>query len=624
MKILDPRFGLFVGDSDSCALERLKYGEKLPGKGFSPEDLSLILSPSGWRGVFASSEDDDSGEPAERMLWAALSMAGAAAEYFSAFSGKPTILVGCDARPTGPAICEIFLRVFLALGIPCEYLFITPAPEIMAAARNRRECGGFCYISASHNPIGHNGVKLGRQDGGVLPGIEAAPIIQRVKDILASPEELDRLRESADGADSRNLEALFQQVSDAQNRASRIYSAFSGSVVFDTYPDKKSALQESLKKMPLGVVGELNGSARGVSIDREFMEDLGLRVRLYNSRPGEILHAILPEGESLEPCSMLLQESWREDPAFLLGYVPDNDGDRGNIVYIDPDGGRGHILQAQEVFALTCLSELACARMFGKGGNTPQAVVVNGPSSLRINEIAESFGAKLFRAEVGEANVVSLARRLRNEGFTVRILGEGSNGGTITHPSAVRDPLNTIMALVKLLRLQDADGKTPGHLWFELRGDTPPVSGSLALSHILESLPKYQTTPTGEARAKYRVPAGSHNLLKSRYESVFTERWGARPDILNSLGISAYRFVNYEGTERREGPGNRSGEGRGGFSVEFLNDKGQAKAFVWMRGSGTEPVFRLMADVPGDREDTEVTLLEWHRGILDAAIESGA
>ena len=56
---------------------------------------------------------------------------------------------------------------------------------------------------------------------------------------------------------------------------------------------------------------------------------------------------------------------------------------------------------------------------------------------------------------MGEANVVNLARNLREQGYQVRILGEGSNGGTITNPAAVRDPLNTIFALLKLLSIKD-------------------------------------------------------------------------------------------------------------------------------------------------------------------------
>ncbi len=64
----------------------------------------------------------------------------------------------------------------------------------------------------------------------------------------------------------------------------------------------------------------------------------------------------------------------------------------------------------------------------------------------------------MFRAETGEANVVNLAEMLRSEGWVVSILGEGSNGGNITHPSKVRDPLSTLGAMIRLLRLPDEVG----------------------------------------------------------------------------------------------------------------------------------------------------------------------
>ena len=95
-----------------------------------------------------------------------------------------------------------------------------------------------------------------------------------------------------------------------------------------------------------------------------------------------------------------------------------------------------------------------------------------------------------------------------------------------------------------------------------------------------------------------------------------------RPKILSSLGISDYRFVNYEGTKRKDGPNTRSSEGRGGFAVELINSQKQALAFVWMRGSGTEQVFRLMADIPGENPEDEITLIEWHRTMLDTAIRT--
>ena len=42
----------------------------------------------------------------------------------------------------------------------------------------------------------------------------------------------------------------------------------------------------------------------------------------------------------------------------VLGYMPDCDGDRGNIVYWDKNQKKSVILKAQEVFSLSVLSEL--------------------------------------------------------------------------------------------------------------------------------------------------------------------------------------------------------------------------------------------------------------------------
>ena len=63
MKITDPRFGLFVGDADNSPLSIPLSAHTLPPEGFTPGDLSLILSASGWRGVFAHSDEDDTPHP---------------------------------------------------------------------------------------------------------------------------------------------------------------------------------------------------------------------------------------------------------------------------------------------------------------------------------------------------------------------------------------------------------------------------------------------------------------------------------------------------------------------------------------------------------------------------------
>ncbi len=593
--------------------------------GINPENLGLILSASGWRCVFATHDEATDFVPRPEIGAAALAMALAAGEFFvkeqtdSENSGT-CILLGCDARPTGPAIIDLFTRIFLSLGLKPAVTGVSAAPEIMSAAMDTHNYCGFCYISASHNPVGHNGVKLGRTDGGVLPGRDAGPLILRVQEILKDNTKLLELCTTAASVSEETIGSIYSQMSETKQKTLDSYKGFTSRVGFENYPEEEKNLINNLQESPLGVIGELNGSARGATIDADFFSYINLKYKLYNNIPGkDIVHPILPEGENLNDCCRLLETAYSIDPHFQIGYVPDNDGDRGNLVYINQETGKASDLKAQEVFALSVLAELSCQRLFSVDSLSDLAVAVNGPTSLRIEEIAAVFNARVYRAEVGEANVVNLARKIRAGGCTVRILGEGSNGGTITYPAAVRDPLNTILALTKLLRLKTSQGKTPAEEWFERIG-TPLKKGEiLSVPRLLSSLPAYQTTPTGESRAKYPVKTTDHNLLKSRYEKIFPGKWENRPAFLNGLQVVDYRFVNYEGTETIYGPGGRSGNGRGGFKVELLEPNGSPVGFLWMRGSGTEPVFRVMADIASTEPGMEELLIAWHRQILAEA-----
>ncbi|HWP67722.1 MAG TPA: phosphoglucomutase, partial [Rectinemataceae bacterium] len=59
--------------------------------------------------------------------------------------------------------------------------------------------------------------------------------------------------------------------------------------------------------------------------------------------------------------------------------------------------------------------------------------------------------------------------------------------------------------------------------------------------------------------------------------------------------------------------------GSGGLRIVFFGSDGVAKAFMWMRGSGTEPVFRIMADVEGGGSADEEFFLSWHTAMVRAA-----
>nr|MDA3850432.1 hypothetical protein [Spirochaetaceae bacterium] len=387
----------------------------------------LILSASGWRKVFVSSGDENSMDenlsPADRLLSAA--MARVFAEFVKEKSSMehPTILLGMDSRPTGPMMGDIMCRIFLKEGIDVKPLFIVAAPEIMASVGQNKEIQGFCYISASHNPVGHNGVKFGLATGGVIGGEQAAELIESFKKLMDDDSALeDLLRDEIMGAP---LEKCYAGLEENKNKTYRDYLHFSYTVAGAGIEPKvfKAQMGLAMESRPLGVVGELNGSARSLSVDPLYLQSLGVKARLINNTPRNFVHAMVPEGDSLNYCREELELAHQEDPSFLLGYVPDCDGDRGNLVYFSKKEGKALILQAQQVFALSALAELTYQRCLPQGEKTRLAIAVNGPTSRRIDEMAETLGVKVFRAEVGEANVVNLAQSLRDRGYVVPILG---------------------------------------------------------------------------------------------------------------------------------------------------------------------------------------------------------
>ena len=72
-------------------------------------------------------------------------------------------------------------------------------------------------------------------------------------------------------------------------------------------------------------------------------------------------------------------------------------------------------------------------------------------------------------------------------------------------------------------------------------------------------------------------------------------------------GFCGYEFINYEGIHTRFGENNRSEEANGGLKVLFKDDNGNEVGFFWMRGSRTEPVFRVCVDILGTKADHDAS-----------------
>lgn len=586
----------------------------------------MILSASGWRKVFAVSgeETDTTTEIGMENTCISVLSALVFSDYVKKRTGKrtPTIVLGIDTRPTGPEIANVMIRLLLKEKVVVRYVGVTAAPEIMAYSKL---FDGFIYISASHNPIGHNGIKFGLNDGGVLNGKENALLVEEFKAKCSDEFALQNVSRLISVRSQSDLEWVYSESISTKKEALEIYKTFSKNVISSltnvSLQDKFfDNLKAQIKANPIGIVCDFNGSARTMSIDKEFFAENNLNFYPFNDIPGKIVHEIIPEPENLVYCAKKMEELQKAGTKdAILGYMPDCDGDRGNIVYWDSKTDSAQILKAQEVFSLSVLAELAFSYWLNKNDSSYKpAVAVNCPTSMRIDEIAKAFNAKVFRGEVGEANVVNTARIARKEGYTVRILGEGSNGGTITFPSSVRDPINTIFAFIKLLTIKDtSEGIGLFHIWCQLSGQEDKYKDDFTLSDVLETLPVYTTTGVSESRAILKISTMDHAKLKGNFQKVFENSFKNGADgLLKKYGISSYKCILTNATTEKVDAKDFSESGKGGLKIQLFENSDKPSAFIWMRGSGTEPVFRIMCDVKGNNPDKEKDLLAWETKML--------
>jgi len=103
----------------------------------------------------------------------------------------------------------------------------------------------------------------------------------------------------------------------------------------------------------------------------------------------------------------------------------------------------------------------------------------------------------------------------------VRILGEGSAGGNITHPSAVRDPIDTVFALLKLLSLRSTKEKLGlFEIWCKQSNQMGLFKENFTLTDVLASLPRYFTTGAYEKEAVMKIKSTDHSVFIYYYDFI--------------------------------------------------------------------------------------------------------
>ena len=135
----------------------------------------------------------------------------------------------------------------------------------------------------------------------------------------------------------------------------------------------------------------------------------------------------------------------------------------------------------------------------------------------------------------------------------------------------------------------------------------------------METLPQYTTTGVSENRAVLKVKSIDKGILKENFKAIFESEWNKKKDwIRTMIPVSSWVCITTNGTRETENPASWNNQ-NGGLKIKFLDEKNNALAFIWMRPSGTEPVFRVMCDVKGNNPEGEKQLLAWETEILQKA-----
>ncbi len=367
----------------------------------------LIISVSGLRGIVGENFT-----------------AAIAAEYASAFGTflkrnlalkkeKLTVCVGRDSRPSGRMLCSAVAGGLSSVGIDVIDIGIVTTPAVGVMLREL-DCAGGIVITASHNPIEYNGIKLLLGNGMAPPAQSAEKIKQYY------------FAKTFDFVGSADCGKLC-----TDDRANKIHVDKVTSIIV---PEKIAA-----KKYRV-VLDSVNGA--GGAEGKLLLSSLRCNVIAVNDEPtGVFAHPPEPLAQNLTS----LCEAVKKHKA-ALGFAQDPDADRLAIV---DENGR----YIGEEYTLALAVKHILAKRKGP-------VATNLSTSRMIDDIAEQAGVKVFRTPVGEANVA--AAMLKND----CIIGGEGNGGVIDlRISPVRDSL---VAIVLVLEMLAETGKNIGKLTDEI------------------------------------------------------------------------------------------------------------------------------------------------------------
>ncbi|HEU4699045.1 MAG TPA: phosphoglucosamine mutase [Gemmatimonadales bacterium] len=334
-------------------------------------------------------------------------------------SGRPLVVLGRDARTSGPMFAQAAAAGLLSVGCDVVDLGVVPTPTVQLAVEHHHAGAGL-ILTASHNPIEWNALKFVGPDG-IFLDAEAGAAVRALADVgppRAGWDGIGTLRHDPDAIERHLDQVLALPVLDVPAIRARRFT----------------------------VALDCVRGAGGGTIPR-LLERLGCRVVGINlETDGRFPRAPEPLPENLGELGQVVREAGAD-----VGMAVDPDVDR--LALVDEQGrpvGEDYTL----AFAVRAVLAAGGAGDGAHGNGAAEArrkspvVVVNLSTSLVVEDAAREGGARFVRAPVGEANV---ARAIRDEGAVIG--GEGNGGVMYPALHIGRDaPLGVALILHHLAR----------------------------------------------------------------------------------------------------------------------------------------------------------------------------
>ena len=338
--------------------------------------MALIKSISGIRGTIGGGSGEGLGGVD------IVKFTSAYAEFIKRNNPEASkIVVGRDARLSGEMVSHLVSGALMAMGLDVINIGLATTPTTEVAVTGLGADGGI-IITASHNPVQWNALKLLNSDGEFLSDAEGKQVIE-----IAGKEDF-RFAEVMD---------LGKEYKDETWAMRHI----------DMVLDLPLVDREAIAKAGFTVAVDAVNSVGGAVIP-ELFRRLGVKkvVELNCEPNGRFAHTPEPIPENLTQISDLMKSGVAD-----VGFVVDPDVDRLAIVM---ENGEMFV----EEYTLVAVADYVLSK-------TPGSTVSNLSSSRALRDVTEKHGCSYSAAAVGEVNVV---RKMKDTGAVIG--GEG-NGGVI-------------------------------------------------------------------------------------------------------------------------------------------------------------------------------------------------